>query len=232
MADFVLVHGAWQGAWVWKRVLPALWDAGHRAFALTLTGVGERAHQRHAGIRLRDHIDDVAGVIEAEELRDFVLVGHSYGGIVVTGVADRFAERIRHLVCLDAVVPKTGESWSSGHPDDVREQRRRTIAETGVVPPADPALFGLQGDDAAWVQRRQTPQPGGVYDDPLHFDEARVAALRRSFISCTAPALKTIDAMRRRVREQPGWQVDEIPTGHTPMISAPHALTALLLAAA
>jgi len=232
MADFVLVHGAWHGAWCWKRILPGLWAAGHRAFAVTLTGTGERAHLLSPDIRLATHIDDVAAVIEAEEMQDAILVGHSYAGIVITGVADRMPERIGRLVYLDAVVPAPGESWSSTHPEDTRANRRASIAATGIIPPADPALFGLAGEDAAWVARRNRPHPGSVYDDPLQFDAARIAALPRSFIDCTDPALPTIAVMRRRVREQPGWQVHEIATGHDPMISAPDALLRVLLGSA
>src|SRR2546423_14434126 len=92
MADFVLVHGAWGGAWLWKRVLPGLWQAGHRAFAVSLTGVGELRHLLSPGITLDTHINDVLGVLEAEELQQAVLVGHSYSGMVITGVADRLAD--------------------------------------------------------------------------------------------------------------------------------------------
>lgn len=229
MADFVLVHGAWQGAWCWKRILPGLWSAGHRAFPVTLTGTGERAHQLSPDIKLRTHVDDVAAVVEAEELQSAVVVGHSYGGMVITGVADRMPQRIARLVYLDAVVPLPGESWSSTHPAQTQAQRREAIASTGSIPPADPAMFGLTGDDAQWVGRRQRPQPGGVYDDPLHFDADCLAALPRTFIDCNAPALASIAVMRERVRQQPGWQVFEIATGHTPMISAPEELLRLLL---
>lgn len=228
--DFVLVQGAWHGAWCWQRVLPGLWRAGHRAFAVPLSGVGERAHQLSRDITLKTHADDVAAVIEAEELQRVVLVGHSYGGLVVTAVADRLAERIGHLVYLDAVVPRSGEAWSSTHAPETQAARRAAIAATGVIPPADPSAYGLAGDEAAWVARRQTPQPGGVYDDVLVFDEARVAALPRSFIDCTSPALPTIAVMRQRVRAEPGWRVVEIATGHDPMVSAPEELLAALLA--
>ena len=230
MADFVLVHGAWHGAWCWKRILPGLWSAGHRAIAVTLTGTGERAHQLSPGITLRTHADDVAAVIEAEEMENAIVVGHSYGGMVITAVADRMPERFAQLVYLDAVVPLPGESWSSGHPEQTKAQRRQAIAATGSIPPADPAVFGLAGEDAQWVARRQTPQPGGVYDDALQFDAARVASLPRTFIDCNAPALATIAIMRERVRQQPGWQVLEIATGHDAMISAPEELLRLLLA--
>lgn len=232
MADFVLVHGAWHGAWCWQRILPGLWHAGHRAFTVSLTGTGERAHQLSPDIRLADHIEDVAAVMEAEELQEAIVVGHSYGGLIITGLADRMPRRIARLVYVDAVVPLPGESWSSGHPESTRAQRRAAIAATGAIPPSDPSLFGLAGDDADWLARRMRPQPGGVYDDPLHFDAARVAALPRSFIDCNAPALATIDAMRERVRAETGWQVLEIGTGHDPMVSAPDALLRMLLAMA
>jgi len=232
MADFVLVHGAWHGAWCWKRVLPLLWAAGHRAFAVTLSGVGERAHLDPRAVTLEMHIADVLGVIECEELDDAVLVGHSYGGVVVTGAAARAAWRVRHLVYVDAVVPLPGESWSSGHPADVREARRATIRAQGVLPPPDPAVFGLSGADAAWVARRQTPQPGTPYDTPLHFEDGALATMARTFVSCTDPPLATIDASRTRVRELPGWRTVEIATGHDPMISAPQALADVLCDAA
>jgi pimeloyl-ACP methyl ester carboxylesterase len=231
MADFVFVHGAWSGAWYWKKVLPTLWQGGHRAFAVTLTGVGERAHQLSRQITLKTHIDDVIAVIECEELMHAVLVGHSYGGMVITGVADRLTERIERLVYVDAVVPRSGESWSSGHDEKTQLQRRAVIERDGTVPPPDPAALGLTGADAEWVQRRHTPQPGGVYDDPLHFDEARIARLPRCFIDCTQPALPTIAAMRRRVRQGLGWRVVEIPTGHYPMITAPDEFLKALLSA-
>ena len=234
--DFVLVHGAWHGAWCWKRVLPLLWGAGHRAFAVSLSGLGERAHRlaSEPPITLGTHVDDVLAVIEAEELHGAVLVGHSYAGMVITGVADRLAEasRLSHLIYLDAMVPLPGESWSSSHAADTRAARRQAIAEHGVLPPPDPSIFGLAGEDAAWVARRQTPQPGGVYDAPLHFDAARAARWPRSFIDCTEPALATIAVSRQRVRVQPGWQVRDLATGHDAMVSAPRALADLLLACA
>jgi len=231
MTDFVLVQGAWHGAWCWKRVLPGLWSAGHRAFAVPLTGIGERSHQMSPEITLDTHVADVLAVITAEELRGAVLLGHSYAGMVITGVADRLddAGALSRLVYLDAVVPRPGESWSSGHTPDTQAQRRQAIAAQGVLPPPDPKIYGLSGEDHAWVARRQTPQPGGVYDSALNFDPARVARWPRSFIDCHSPALPTIDESRRRVRSEAGWTVREIATGHDAMISAPEALLGTLL---
>lgn len=228
MADFVLVHGAWQGAWVWRKVVPSLWSRGHRVFAVTLTGVGDRFHQRTPEIRLSTHIEDVAAVLEVEELTRVILVGHSYGGLLITAVADRMPERVAHLVYLDAIVPHDGESWASFHDEAIRTKRREGIARDGVMaaPPAE--TFGLTGEDAAWVDRRQRPHPAGPYEDPLHFSEERVGRLPRTFIDCTSPALPSIAVARKRVRSEPNWRVVEIATGHDAMISAPGPLLEVL----
>jgi pimeloyl-ACP methyl ester carboxylesterase len=210
-------------------VLPRLWSAGHSAHAITLGGVGERSHEPTSAITLDTHLADVAAVLEAEELPDAVLVGHSYGGVIVTGVAARHAARLRHLVYLDGVLPRPGESWSSGHAPAVREARRTAIREHGVIPPPDPAVYGLAGADAEWVARRQTPQPGTVYDAPLHFDAGALAAVPRTFVSCIAPALATIDSSRERARREPGMRYVELATGHDPMISAAGTVSDLLL---
>lgn len=150
MADVVLVHGAWHGAWCWRKLLPSLWAAGHRAFAMDLTGLGARRHLFRADIGLADHIQDVVATLEAEELRDAVLVGHSYAGMVITGVAERCGERLSTLVYLDAVVPEPGESWSSTHTATTQAERRAQIAEHGGLTPPDPSAFGLQGADRDW----------------------------------------------------------------------------------
>jgi pimeloyl-ACP methyl ester carboxylesterase len=235
MASFVLVHGAWHGAWCWARVMPVLRAARHDVFALTLTGVGERAHLLSRDITLATHIDDVVNLIVCEELSDVVLVGHSYGGLPITGAADRLLQRqpgtLRHLVYVDAMVPHPGESWSSHHaPELVAERLAASAAHPqGALPPPDAALYGLTGADCDWVNRRQTPHPFGQYLEPLQFDAARVAALPRTFIDCTTPAWPSIAPMRARVRSEPGWRVREIATGHDAMVSAPGPLARLLL---
>ncbi|HEV2610916.1 MAG TPA: alpha/beta hydrolase [Noviherbaspirillum sp.] len=235
MKNFVLVHGAWHGGWCWKRVLPQLRAAGHEAYAPTLTGVGERSHLLSADIRLKTHIQDVIGLIDSEELDNVVLVGHSYAGMIITGVADLLLQRdvpqLRHLIYVDAVTPHPGESWSSQHTAETIAARVKAARATGGVsmPSADASAFGLEGPDREWVNRRQTPHPFGVYQDPLMFDAQRVARVKRTFVDCTSPALPTIAVMRQRVRTEPGWQVVELKTGHDPMVSQPDALARLLL---
>lgn len=244
MADFVLVHGAWHGGWCWRRVAQALRAAGHRAYAVTLTGVGERAHLMSPAITLETHITDVANAIEAEEMGDVVLAVHSYAGMIGTAIADRMPARLRHLVYVDAVVPKPGESWSSTQPVATREARLAAAQASPdySFPPPDPSVYGLAGADHEWVKRRQTAHPGHTYAAALDFDVERVASVARTFVSCTEPALATIDAIRPRVADAQFWggawqggggaRVVELKTGHDPMISAPQDLTQILLACA
>ena len=237
MSVFVLVHGAWGGAWVWRRVLGPLRAAGHEVHAVTLTGDGERAHLRRADITLRTHIDDVLGLIDAEELLNITLVGHSYAGQVITGAADallaRGAGTLRQLVYIDAMVPLPGEGWGNNHaPEVVAARQAAAAANDNALPPPDPRDFGLAGADRDWLLRRQVPHPFGPYREPMPFDGERWAALPRTFIDCNQPAYPTIDGSRQRVRSQPGWRVVELPTGHCPMVSAPALLVSELLALA
>src|SRR6187402_3017189 len=140
MSAFVLVHGAWGGAWIWRRVIGPLRAAGHEVHAVTLTGDGERAHLRRPDIGLRTHIDDVLGLIDAEELKDITLVGHSYAGQVITGVADALlahdAGALRQLVYVDAMVPLPGEGWGSNHaPETVASRQALAAANDNALPP-------------------------------------------------------------------------------------------------
>jgi pimeloyl-ACP methyl ester carboxylesterase len=241
MANFVLVHGAWHGAWCWRHVVQALVGYGHRVCAVTLTGVGERAHLMSPAITLETHIADVRLAIEAEELDDVVLGVHSYAGMIGTAIADRMPGRLRHLVYVDAVVPKPGESWSSTHASATREARLAAAQASPdfSFPPPDPSVYGLHSANAAWVKRRQTPHPGHTYQAPLEFDMKRVAAVPRTFISCVQPKLATLDPIRPRVVDGQFWggawqagggaRVVELKTGHDPMVSAPQDLVRVLL---
>lgn len=241
MANFLLVHGAWHVGWCWQRVVQALASAGHRTHAVTLTGVGERAHLLSPAITLETHIDDVAGAVEAEELSEVVLAVHSYAGMLGTAIADRMGACLRHLVYVDAVVPRAGESWSSTHASATRAARIAGAQRTAdySLPAPDPNNYGLQGADYEWIKRRLTAHPGHTYTAPLDFDPARVAAVPRTFVNCTRPALPTIDAIRPRMADPGFWggawrsgggaQVVELATGHDPMVSMPAELSQILL---
>lgn len=232
----VLVHGAWGGAWVWRRVIGPLRAAGLEVHALTLTGDGERAHLRHADIDLQTHIDDVIGLIEAEELTNVVLVGHSYGGMVITGAAAALQAAhpgiLRGLVYVDAMFPRPGEGWGVAHPPEIAAARLAAAAEHDNALPAPDAAegFALSAEDAAWLNRRHVPHPFGMYRVPLHYDAALLEPVPRLFVDCNDPAYPTIDSIRQLVRDEPGWQVVEMATGHFPMVTQPDELVAHLRA--
>jgi len=140
------VHGAWHGGWCWRRVADRLQRAGQRVFAPTLTGVGERRHLLRAEVDLETHIQDILGVLEAEELENVVLVGHSYAGLVISGVAARAPKRLRRLVYLDALLVEDGQSWAEAFPPEVTEARRKSVVMAGgvkTIPAPDPAIYGF-----------------------------------------------------------------------------------------
>ena len=162
MANFVLVHGAWIGGWCWRPNAQALRKAGHEVFTPTLTGLGERSHLMNPGINLDTHIADIVNVFKHEELSDVVLVGHSYGGMVVTGVADTLADKIRSLVYLDAFVPESGRALVDLAPPEPKPQP----ASDYTLAPLPAAVFGASPEVAAFVDARTSPHPATCFVQP------------------------------------------------------------------
>ncbi len=162
---FVLVHGAWHGGWCWRRVADLLEKQGHKVFTPTLTGLGERSHLLRAGINVSTHVTDVVNVLKWEGLTDVVLCGHSYGGLVVSGVAEQAADKIGSIVFLDAFVPDNGDSMAELTNQAVRDQLK-TATERGDlgVPARSAAAFLVNEKDQAWVDAMCVPQPIGVHD--------------------------------------------------------------------
>lgn len=237
MATFVLVHGSMHGGWCWQRVVPLLRVAGHEVFTPTLTGLGERAHLAHPGIDLDTHIQDVLGVLEYEDLSDIVLVGHSYGTMVITGVADRGPERIAHLVYLDGVIAGDGQALLDFFPPEGQAIRRERVEAEGdgwVLPPADPSAFGVTDpEDVAWVRAKLVPQPFETFTQLLRLANPAGFAGPKTYIACVAASAAIWrDSAIERVRAEGGWRYRELATGHDAMITAPPALTDVLLEAA
>jgi pimeloyl-ACP methyl ester carboxylesterase len=208
---------------------------GHRAFALTQTGLGERRHLLSRDIGIGTFVDDVANVIEAEELRDVILVGQSSAGLPITGVADRMPERIRHLVYLDAAIAQGGQSFFDLFPQEVVADRRRAAQESGggiaVPPPPIGALasFGIPAGPAAeWMHRRLTPHPIGAFETPLELRNPVGNGRPCTYVSCTAPQYTGIEASRRWVRSQDGWGWMELATGHCANVTVPEDVARLL----
>ena len=232
MTTFVLVHGAWHGGWCWSRVARSLHQAGHAVHTPTLTGLGERVHLMHRGVTLDTHVEDVVRAFEAEELSDAVLCGHSYGGMVITGVADRIAERIRSLVYLDAFVPADGQSALDFQAPE-RAAFLRSEAETKgsgwLIPPIPAARFKVNEADQAWVDRRCVPHPLACFTQKLRLTGAHARVPRRVFIKAGAYVPSPFDAAFERLKGDRGWSVHNVPCGHDVMVDRPEELAALLI---
>ena len=178
------------------------------------------------------HINDVVALIEAEELEDLVLVGHSYGGIVITGVAARMKERLWQLVYLDSAIVEDGEAWSSAHSPQVQAERRKAAEASGglslPVPKAE--VFGLRdAQDLEWVQRRMTPQPFAPYDQKMHWGGSVGNGLPKLYVDCVDPVYAGLTPAKDRIRGKSGWPFVEMKTGHDAMVSAPADVARLLL---
>jgi pimeloyl-ACP methyl ester carboxylesterase len=226
---YVLVHGGGHGGWCWQRVAARLRAAGHDVYAPTLTGLGERSHLARADTDLDTHITDVVNVIRYEDLKGVILVGHSYGGMVITGVADRVGDRIAHLVFLDAAHPRSGQSlsMSSGEASAAR-WRSQVRTKNGVefilndLDDAQLERFGLsKPEDIKWASGKLTPQPYKTFTQPLHLsDEDAVLKIPRT----------SINRKNNQPARPPGervWLIDN--PGHDLMITAPEETTRLLI---
>jgi pimeloyl-ACP methyl ester carboxylesterase len=233
---FVLVHGAWHGGWCWAHVAQRLQQAGHRVFAPSLTGLADRAHLFGAGVTLATHVEDVVRLIEWESLDGCVLVGHSYGGNVISGVADRLRERVAHYVFLDAVVPDDDAQrwrWADFNSEADREARLLTIAGAGAgvaLPPPAPEVFGIvDPDQLRWVGEHMTPMPAGTYLGEIRFENGASRGLPRTYIAADAPPFASMKPIYARVREDPTWNWQTIACGHDAMVIRPDLLADILL---
>ena len=248
MATFVLVHGGWHGGWCWQKVIPFLEEASHEVYAPTLTGLAERASELSPDVGLDTHIQDIVGLLEEKNLHGVILVGHSYGGMVITGVVDQVPERIAHLVYLDTFVPRDGESMADISPMVLRLLRKQAQAhgDGWRVDPQKEMPFGVKGiygvttePDLSWVRSKVTPQPLKTFEQPLHLkNPAIVSAKPRTHIDCTGggfffslmrPLMRHLVARRALPPTEAGWRLRQLPTGHDAMITMPRELADLLL---
>jgi pimeloyl-ACP methyl ester carboxylesterase len=239
---FVLVHGAWHGGWCWRRVVERLEATGARVLTPTLTGCGERAHLMGPETGLNTHIRDVEAVIEAEELTNVHLCGHSYGGMVVTGVCDAMKDRIASVLYLDAAVPADGQSMITQSPGITAEAAAGTLAGLSALAPdgvamqvfPDVTVFGVTAgsEDEAWLKRRLTPHPLKTWTDPIRLVNGGSDRLPRAYVHCVDPVLPmaSFGAHHARLRTDASWSVSTLATGHDAMVTAPAAVADLLLA--
>jgi pimeloyl-ACP methyl ester carboxylesterase len=247
VATFVLVHGGWHGGWCWQKVIPFLEAAGHEVYAPTLTGLAERAAELSPDIGLDTHIRDVVGLLQEKNLHGVILVGHSYGGMVITGVVDQVPERIAHLVYFDTFVPRDGESMVDVSPI-VNYLVRKQVQADGwrVNPPKERPLGVTTEPDRSWVRSKLTPHPLKTLEQPLHLKNPAIVSTKpRTHFDCTGsgfffslmqhiayvliPYIPYLGGRRALPPTEAGWRLRQLPTGHDAMITMPRELADLLL---
>jgi pimeloyl-ACP methyl ester carboxylesterase len=229
---YVLVHGAFHGGWCWSEVADILRSKGYRVFTPTFTGEGERAHLLNPQIDLNTFITDVKAVVQNEELQNVILVGHSFGGAVISGVIDQMPGRIVGAIYLDAPMGMNGKSVFDGAPADVRKARTDaaiTVKGTKAIAPPSSKAFGLSDPaQIAWVDRRMTPMPFKSYETPLVLKGKVGGDIPKQFIHAVKPVLPNIVPSAKYAKEN-GWGYTEIQTGHDAMVSMPKETATLLL---
>jgi pimeloyl-ACP methyl ester carboxylesterase len=227
---FVLVHGAWHGGWCWRRVADLLQKRDHKVFTPTMTGLGERSHLIDGNVNLATHIADIVNVIKWEGLRDIVLVGHSYGGLIISGVAEEMRDAIGSIVFLDALVPENGDSMATKASQPIRETIAG-LAEKGekVMKPVPAAAFRMNEKDRAWVDAMCTPHPVGTLTDKITVTGAHDSIAKKAYIRAVGYPSVPFDGYQERLRADSAWRVYELPCGHDVMIDMPEGLTEILI---
>jgi len=228
---FVLVHGLWHGGWCWQRVVAILAARGHQVTTPTNTGLGQRSHLLSRDITISTFVDDIANVLIWSDLKDVILVGHSFGGVAVTGAADRLPDRIARLIYLDGAIFENGESMFGLLPADLLAQRQKLVQESSgglslPVPSMD-VLGIIRPEDKAFLAGRLTAHPAGTLTSPLILKNPVGNNLPVDYIVCTDPIYQPAEVAHGCARAK-GWPMHELKTAHDAMVTAP-AETADLL---
>jgi pimeloyl-ACP methyl ester carboxylesterase len=228
----VLVHGAWHGGWCWRRVADILEKKGHKVFAPTLTGLGERSHLIDAKTGLATHVTDIVNVIKWENLSGIVLVGHSYAGAVISGVAEQ-TDKIASIVFLDAFVPDNDDSLEAGASQPAKDAIAAAKGRGDISLKAVPAaVFGVNEKDRAWVDAMCTPQPLATLTDKAVFTGARDKIAKKTYIRATGFPSVPFDTLLAKLKTNPGWKTHEMACGHDAMVDSPDELAGLIEGAA
>lgn len=230
MASIVLAHGAWSAAWAWKKMRPLFRAAGHDFFSPTYTGLGERAHLARPEVDLSTHIEDVLAVLEFENLTDVTLLGHSYGGMVATGVADKARERIARVVYIDAFAPNDGQSLFDLVGPKAEGNMRAGAAKEGDGwrLPINPMPPDTAPEDVAWASPRRRPQPLRTFEQKLKLESKEPPPPRHYIYATRNGPGDVFRQFSTRAKSEAGWKSYELDCSHNPHITCPDALMALL----
>lgn len=229
---FVLVHGGFHGGWSWRRVADQLSAAGHRVFTPTQTGAGERAHLTDPSVDFEVYVADVLGLIEAEELSDIVLVGHSFGGHVISAIADRRPELVLRLIYLDGVMPLPG-LMNGQMPEQWRDRIGTLITVNGTpcFPVPDPGYFGVvEPPDVAWLKRRLTPFPAHLIASRIELAHPIGNGRPRTYVRSLAPVYRAVAVQASQEYAAANFErFIDLPTGHDSMVTMPRDVSAILM---
>ncbi|MBT3703669.1 MAG: alpha/beta hydrolase [Alphaproteobacteria bacterium] len=232
MSIFVLVHGAYHGGWCWRDTATVLLAQGHTVYCPSLTGLGDRVHLASPEVGLQTHINDIANLIQWNDLQDVILVGHSYGGLVIGGVADALADKIRALVFVDALLPEDGRSAMDYQTAERAEYlRARAHKHDGWrLPPISAVVYGVDDPEKAqWVDGKCVAHPLATFEDAQKLTGAWQQVASLSYIRCTQSGLDYMDRFSEHAAAAPNWRIHYIPTGHDCMVTEPDHLAALLM---
>ncbi|WP_263357681.1 alpha/beta fold hydrolase [Acidicapsa ligni] len=234
MSHFVLVHGGWRGGWIWKRVAQLLRKEGHTVYTPTLSGLADRSHLLHADINLSTHIQDVVNLIKFEELHDVVLCGHSYAGMVISGVADQVSERISSLVYLDAWFPQDGDSIMTLSPEIYQLMHIKETGRYGGIscPPIPAAILHVNEQDRAWVDTMATPQPFATMIEAIQLKGNHVNVRNKTFVLASAWEPNPFRQFYERLKVEAEWKIAMIESGHDAMLDKPVEVANVLIEAA
>jgi pimeloyl-ACP methyl ester carboxylesterase len=227
---FVLVHGTWHGGWCWRRVADALERKGHKVYAESLTGLGDRSHLLTKDVNLTTHVNDVVNLVKWEDLKDIVLVGHSSAGFVITQAAEQIGPSVASIVYLDAFVPQPGDNLISLANPGPRKALEEAVARGDLVAkPVPSAAFKVNVKDQPWVDAKCTPHPLAAVAEKVTAVGAHETIARKTYIRAKGFDSPVFDQTLAKMKTAPGWKTYEVPSGHDVMVDMPERLVEILL---
>jgi pimeloyl-ACP methyl ester carboxylesterase len=227
---FVLVHGTWHGGWCWRRVVDALERKGHKVYAESLTGLGDRSHLLTKDVNLTTHVNDVVNLVKWDDLKDIVLVGHSSAGFVITQAAEQIGPSVASIVYLDAFIPQPGDNLISLANPGPRKALEDAVARGDLVAkPVPAAAFKVNEKDRPWIDAKCTPHPLAAVAEKVTAAGAHEKIARKTYIRATGFDSPVFDQTLAKLKTLPGWKTYEVPSGHDVMVDMPERLVEILL---